>query len=94
MIRRVPGSVIALRSRATLPLTILAFVALAFTMTRAETRDITDPRAESRIDTWPRSLAVPGGLIVIDIPADPQADRKSTRLNSSHAITSRMPSSA
>lgn len=73
MIRRVPGSVIALRSRATLPLTILAFVALAFTMTRAETRDITDPRAESRIDTWPRSLAVPGGLIVIDIPADPQA---------------------
>ena len=35
-----------------------------------------------------------GGALKIAVTAPPEEDRKSTRLNSSHVLTSRMPSSA
>ena len=34
-----------------------------------EARDIADPRTEG----WPRTPAVPGGLVLPEVPADPQA---------------------
>lgn len=73
MSRQTLGRTIASRSRATLPLMILVLAMFAVTASRTDARDIADPRAESRQALWPRPLAVPGGLVLIDVPADPQA---------------------
>ena len=37
---------------------------------------------------------LPGHVTLLEKAADPEQDRKSTRLNSSHPVLSRMPSSA
>ena len=48
-----------------------------------------------RIDEWWRSRAIPSTRDGIRrVQRQPSGDRKSTRLNSSHEIPSRMPSSA
>ena len=43
---------------------------------------------------YPEKALVPYPVILAATKGDPDADRKSTRLNSSHEIPSRMPSSA
>ena len=64
---------------------------------------------EMRTENWSGTDVRPGGLIIrqkdpnnLEMPFDQlgdfitptELDRKSTRLNSSHVVTSRMPSSA
>lgn len=51
------------------PLAILAISILVLVGQSAVASDIADRRSE----VWPRSLAVPGGLVLLDVPADPQA---------------------
>ena len=46
------------------------------------------------LSAYLRKMAIDGYVLQLDLPELKELDRKSTRLNSSHEIPSRMPSSA
>ena len=77
---------------------LVFFMVSTIYMVHLNTLPVNLPAAQAaRSETKPTVVSVTvnkAGHVFYDMDAKPTADRKSTRLNSSHPLSSRMPSSA